>query len=150
MALAMVEQDLGRAVAAAVAKRLVLQTRRPGHQSQFSSLLSAQGGRYAELVQWMSANLREDLSVEVLALQANQSPRTFCRRFTEEIGTPPAAFVERLRLERARTLLEAGELAKSVATEAGFGSLDRLWRSFNRAYALNPSTYRSLHAQGSH
>ena len=147
MALAMVEQDLGRALATNVAQRLVLQTRRPGHQSQFSSLLDAQGGRYADLVQWMSANLHENLSTEVLANQAKQSVRTFCRRFSEEVGTPPAAFVEQLRLDRARALLEAGELAKTVATQAGFGSLDRLWRAFNRAYALNPSTYRALHAQ---
>jgi transcriptional regulator GlxA family with amidase domain len=145
MALAMIEQDLGRSVATAVAKRLVLQTRRPGHQSQFSSLLDAQGGRYAQLVQWMNLNLRETLTTEVLASQANQSVRTFCRRFVEEAGMPPAAFVEQLRLDCARTLLEAGELSKTAATKAGFGSQDRLWRAFNRAYALNPSTYRALH-----
>jgi transcriptional regulator GlxA family with amidase domain len=58
---------------------------------------------------------------------------------------PPAAFVEQLRLDCARTLLEAGELSKTVADKAGFGSQDRLGREFNRAYAVNPSTYRALH-----
>ncbi len=145
MALAMVEQDLGRAVATNVAQRLVLQMRRPGHQSQFSAVLEAQGGAYAELVQWMDANLQQDLCIEVLAQRANQSTRTFCRRFAKEVGTPPAAFVERMRLDRARTLLEAGETAKRVAMETGFGSMDRFWRAFNRVYALNPSTYRAIH-----
>jgi transcriptional regulator GlxA family with amidase domain len=147
MALAMIEQDLGRRVATSVAQRLVLQMRRPGHQSQFSSVLDAQGGPYSALVEWISANLRADLSLNVLAARANQTLRTFCRRFTEEVGVPPAAFVERLRLERARALLESGELAKRAATESGFGSLDRLWRAFNRAYGLNPSAYRAMHAR---
>lgn len=147
MALAMVEQDLGRGVATGVAKRLVLHARRPGHQSQYSALLGAQGGGYAELIQWIHDNLHAPLGTEVLAERANQSLRTFCRRFAQEAGMPPAAFVEKLRLDRARTLLEAGELAKTVAVKAGFGSLDRLWRAFNRAYALNPSTYRALHAR---
>jgi transcriptional regulator GlxA family with amidase domain len=147
MALAMIEQDLGRHVATSVAQRLVLQMRRPGHQSQFSSVLKAQGGQYSALVEWMSANLQADLSLNALAERANQTLRTFCRRFAEEVGSPPAAFVERLRLERARALLESGELAKRAATESGFGSLDRLWRAFNRAYGLNPSAYRAMHAR---
>jgi transcriptional regulator GlxA family with amidase domain len=147
MALAMVERDQGRSVATSIAQRLVLQMKRPGHQSQFSTLLTAQGGHYAELVQWMSTNLNEDLRIEALAARVHQSARTFCRRFTSEVGTSPAAFVERLRLDRARALLDAGQIAKNVAAEAGFGSLNRLWRSFNRAYGLSPSAYRALHAR---
>jgi transcriptional regulator GlxA family with amidase domain len=145
MALAMVEQDHDRALASAVAKRLVLQMRRPGHQSQFSSVLAAQGGPYAELLQWIGNNLDADLAVEALAAQANQTVRTFCRRFAAEVGTPPAAYIERVRLDRARALLDAGKPAKSVAIEAGFGSINRLWRAFKRAYSLNPSTYRAIH-----
>lgn len=147
MALAMVECDQGRPLAAAVARRLVLQMKRPGHQSQFSTLLVAQSGPYAELIQWISDNLSTDLSVESLAQRSNQSTRTFCRRFTAELGLPPGSYVERLRLDRARALLDAGELAKTVATETGFGSLNHLWRAFNRAYALNPSAYRAIHSQ---
>lgn len=145
MALAMVEQDLGRTVVSNVAQRLVLQVRRPGHQSQFSTVLKAQGGTYAELVRWIDMNLQADLSIEALARQANQSVRTFCRRFSEELGASPGAFVERMRLDRARTLLEAGTAAKRVALDTGFGSMDRLWRAFKRVYAINPSTYRAMH-----
>lgn len=147
MALTMVERDQGRFVAASIAQRLVLTMKRPGHQSQFSSLLDSQAGRYAELIQWMGENLRGDLSIEALASRANQSVRTFCRRFAAEVGLPPAAYVERLRLDRARTLLDAGEMAKKVAADAGFGSLNRLWRAFNRAYGLTPSAYRAIHAR---
>jgi transcriptional regulator GlxA family with amidase domain len=147
MALAMIESDLGKAVALAVAQRLVLQMKRPGHQSQFSTALLAQNGPYSELIQWIGDNLHANLNVETLAERANQSPRTFCRRFTAEMGTAPGAFVERLRLDRARALLDKGELAKTVANKTGFSSLNHLWRAFNRVYALNPSAYRAIHAQ---
>lgn len=148
MALALVERDLGRGVASGIARRLVLQMRRPGHQSQFSALLDAQGGSYATLVAWMTDNLSGDLGVEALAARAGQAPRTFHRRFSAEVGLTPAAFVERLRLDHARALLEAGQPPKRVAVTAGFGSQDRLARAFKRAFALSPSAYRALHGQG--
>ncbi|HZH26985.1 MAG TPA: DJ-1/PfpI family protein [Azospirillaceae bacterium] len=147
MALALVERDLGRRVAASVARRLVLHARRPGHQSQFSALLEAQAGPYAGLVEWMGENLAADLSVDALAARAGQTPRTFHRRFTAALGTTPAAYVERLRLDRARALLEVGETPKRVAMLSGLGSLDRLGRAFRREFGLSPSTYRSLHGQ---
>lgn len=145
MTLALVERDLGRDVASAVAKRLVLQMRRPGHQSQFSAVLEAQGGAYASLVAWISDNIAAELTLDVLAAHAGQAPRTFYRRFLAETGSTPAAYVERLRLDRARTLLEAGQSPKRVAGMIGFGSLDRLGRVFRRVYALSPSAYRELH-----
>ena len=105
MTLAMVEQDHGREVAAKVARRLVLQSRRPGHQAQFSALLDAQAGRYADLVDWIDVNLGADLSTEALAARAGQAPRTFHRNFRAATGLGPAAFVTRRRLEHARNLL---------------------------------------------
>ncbi|TWT00709.1 helix-turn-helix domain-containing protein [Reyranella sp. CPCC 100927] len=146
MALALLERDLGRDTAVTVARRLVLQMRRAGHQSQFSAVLEAQGGGYADLVAWLGDNLSADLTLDALAARAGQAPRTFHRRFTADVGATPAAFVERLRLDRARTLLEAGRTPKRVAMATGFGSLDRLGRAFRRAYALSPSAYRALHA----
>jgi transcriptional regulator GlxA family with amidase domain len=145
MALALVEADFDSRTAANVARRLVLQARRPGHQSQFSEILDAQAGPYAELTNWINANLDKDLSVQALAARAGQSARTFHRRFTEIVRQTPAAFVERLRIDRARVLLEAGDTAKRAATLAGFGSLNRLERSFRRRLGLNPSAYQALH-----
>jgi transcriptional regulator GlxA family with amidase domain len=145
MALALVERDLGRVVAASVARRLVLQMRRPGHQSQFSAVLAVQAGAYDELVAWIGDHLTEALPLERLAAQAGQAPRTFHRRFLAETGATPAAFVARLRLDRARVLLEAGQTPKRVARLTGFGSLDRLGRAFRRAYGLSPSGYRAVH-----
>ena len=145
MTLALVERDLGREVATKVARRMVLQMRRPGHQSQFSSLLDAQGGEYATLVSWIGDHLSSDLSAEALAERAGQAPRTFHRRFKAQTGVTPANFVERLRLDRARALIEAGVAPTRVVASAGFGSLDQMGRAFRRAFGLSPSAYRTLH-----
>lgn len=148
MSLAMVERDLGSAVAASVARRIVLHARRPGHQSQFSTLLEAQdGGDYAPLIDWMADNLGETLDVEALATRAGQSPRTFHRRFTAATRKTPAAFVEALRLDRARTLLGEGAALKRVAQISGFGSAERLTKAFTRAFGVAPSTWRAIHAR---
>lgn len=149
MCLALVERDLGSAVATNVARRLVLYARRPGHQSQFSPLLDAQAaGDYAHLVDWIGANLSATLDVETLAARAGQSVRSFHRRFTAATGRTPAAFVEARRLEFARTLLATGAPLKRVAVEAGFGSTERLARAFTRVFGVTPSTWRAVHAVG--
>ena len=149
MSLALVERDLGSAVATNVARRLVLYARRPGHQSQFSPLLEASAaGDYADLIDWIGANLGLPLDVEMLAARARQSVRSFHRRFTAATGKTPAAFVEARRLEFARTLLETGAPLKRVAAQAGFGSAERLTRSFSRVFGVAPSTWRAVHAGG--
>lgn len=134
MSLAMVEQDCGRYLAARIARRLVLQTRRSGNQSQFSEILAAQAGEFSDLVDWMQQNLAEELSVTRLAERSNLSERTFYRRFLAETGESPAAFVRRVRVAAARTYLEAGIPPKQVAVQTGFGSeanLRRAYRAIN-------------------
>lgn len=149
MSLAMVERDLGASLAHRIARRLVLYARRPGTQSQFSELLDAQeraNDEYGGLIAWMGENLRGSLDVETLSRLASQSPRTFHRRFTAATGRTPAAFVEALRLDRARTLLgDPAIRLKEVAGVSGFGSPERLARAFQRAFGISPSTYRALH-----
>lgn len=148
MSLALVERDLGAAIAASIARRLVLYARRPGHQSQFSALLDVQDGAdYVGLVDWIAANLQRPLDIEELAAKAGQSVRTFHRRFTAATRRTPAAFVEALRLDRARTLLGEGASLKRVALAAGFGSPDRLTRAFTRAFGVSPSIWRAIHAR---
>ena len=149
MSLALIERDLGSAVATNVARRLVLYARRPGHQSQFSPLLDAQAaGDYADLIDWIGGNLAADLDVEALAARAGQSVRSFHRRFTAATGKTPAAFVEARRLEHARNLLGAGAPMKRVAAESGFRSPERLTRAFSRVFGVSPSTWRAVHTGG--
>jgi transcriptional regulator GlxA family with amidase domain len=147
MALAMVEADVGASVAGAVAQRLVVYARRPGHQSQFSALLRAQircDAPYDDLVEWMHANLRDSLGVDRLAKRAGQSPRDFHRKFSRATGQTPARFVENLRLDRVRVLLSHAVTLKEIADQTGFGSAVRMSRAFDRRFGVKPSMFRQM------
>ena len=146
LALALVDDDLGRDVALMTARQLVLFVQRPGGQSQFSAQL---GGQLAErnplreLQQWISEHPDEDHSVDRLAARVAMSPRHFARVFRDEIGSTPAAYVERVRVEVARRLLETTALAApDVARAAGFGTTETLRRAFARRVGVSPNEYR--------
>lgn len=146
MALALVEDDLGRDVALAIARRLVLFLRRPANQSQFSAPLLAQaaardGIREAQHV--VNEHPEGDCSVAALARVAVMSERNFARCFTAEVGMTPARYVERVRIETARRLLEdADDGVESIATAAGFGTAETMRRTFLRLLRTNPTEYR--------
>jgi transcriptional regulator GlxA family with amidase domain len=147
LALALVEEDLGPRAALAVARSLVLFVRRPGGQAQFSAGLAGQVAshrRIRELQRWLTDHLADDLSVPALAERCFMSERNFSRVFTREVGSTPAAFVESLRLERARLLLESTELQlEQIAQGCGFGTVETLRRSFARRLHASPSDYRA-------
>ncbi len=150
LALALVEEDLGRSVAAEVARDLVLFIRRPGGQAQFSVGLSGQAADrpgIRELQTWMVDHLDHDLGVPALARRAFMSPRNFARVFTREVGVTPAAYVEELRVERARNLLETTtSTVDEVARQCGFGTVETLRRSLRRRLQVSPSDYRERFA----
>jgi len=144
LALAMIAEDLGEAVARATAQQLVVYHRRPGGQSQFSTLLELeQGGRFDGLLAWARENLHEPLTVEQLAEKAAMSPRHFARAFAAEKAVTPAKAIERLRVEAARALLDSQPLrVEDVALEAGFGDPERMRRAFMRAFGQPPQALR--------
>ncbi|MDR6419718.1 transcriptional regulator GlxA family with amidase domain [Paraburkholderia phenoliruptrix] len=146
LALALIEEDLGHAVAMQAARRLVVFMKRPGGQSQFSAALAAQasaGGPFDALHSWMAAHLREDLTVERLAERARMTPRTFARRYVDEVGRTPAKTVSALRLEAAsRALAESRRPLKRIALDCGFGSEQNLRRAFVRRFGVLPLEYR--------
>ncbi len=147
LALALVEEDLGRAAALDVARALVLFIRRPGGQAQFSSGLAGQAAAQPgirELQSWIADHLEADLSVPALAERAFMSPRNFARVFSREVGMTPAAYVEALRVERARTLLETTLLQlEEIARRCGFGTVETIRRAFGRRLGVSPSDYRA-------
>jgi transcriptional regulator GlxA family with amidase domain len=151
LALAMVEEDLGREVALAAARELVLFLRRPGGQAQFSAQLAVQFAEHeplAELQAWILDHPREDLSVETLAERVAMSPRHFARVFTREVGTTPARFVTSVRLETARRLLEeTSEDLAAICAESGLGTPESMRRAFLRVLGIPPSQYRERFAR---
>lgn len=146
LALALVEEDIGREMALAVARHLVVFLKRPGGQAQFSAALSLQNAedRFGALHQWISNHVGSELSLPTLARQAGMSERSFSRRYLEATGQTPARAVERLRVEAARRLLSDTRLpVKRIAARCGFGSEETMRRSFLRTLAATPQDYRA-------
>ena len=147
LALALVEEDLGREVALEAARWLVLFLKRPGGQAQFSAQLAAQTADRAplrELQAWIPDHLDQDLSVPALAGRASMSERNFARAFRRETGMTPAAYVESARVESARIALETGDLpVENVARQSGFGTVETMRRAFRRRVGVSPADYRA-------
>lgn len=152
LALALVEEDLGDEVARRVAAQLVMFFKRGGGQMQFSRRgMTVPVGRSAlqEVQRWVAAHPAEDHGVEHLAARTGMSPRHFARVFRAETGLTPAAYVENVRIDAVRRLLETEEIAlKQVAGACGFRDADTLRRAFMRRVGTTPAEYRRRHARG--
>ena len=146
LALALVEEDRGRDVALAIARRLVMYVQRPGGQAQFSTALRAQRAErepIRDVQAWAADHLGTHLTVEQLARRAAMSPRHFARAFVAETGMTPGRFLEDLRVEAARRLLErTSRGVDDVARACGFGTSETMRRAFLRAVRVPPSEYR--------
>ncbi len=147
LALALVEEDLGREVALEVARQKVMFMMRPGGQSQYSSHLAAQQSQdtpIGRLMKWILENVSDNLSVPELARQIAMSERNFARQFAKETGTTPARFVEAARVEAARRSLEEGCLhIDQISMECGFSNAERMRRAFHRHLGISPQDYRA-------
>ena len=153
LALALVEEDVGRALALEVARHLVVFLKRPGGQAQFSAALSMQsamqsaGDRFADLHAWIAENPSADLSVPALAARVGMSERSFVRHYRGATGSTPARAIEQLRVEAARRALGDTALPiKRIAVRCGFGSEETMRRSFLRVVGVTPQAYRERFA----
>jgi transcriptional regulator GlxA family with amidase domain len=126
---------------------MVVFLKRPGGQSQFSVQLSTQMADrqpLRDMQVWVLDHPAADLSVEALARRVNMSPRNFFRVFVREVGMTPGRFVERVRVEAARRLLEeTSRGVPDIATASGFGSQEAMRLAFRRALGVSPKGYRS-------
>jgi transcriptional regulator GlxA family with amidase domain len=146
LALALVEDDLGREAALDIARQLVVFLRRPGNQAQFSAQLAGQLANrepLRDVQQWIADHPAADLSVQTLASQASLSPRQFARAFAAEVGIPPGRYVDRVRLETARRRLEdTADGIEQTARSCGYGTQEAMRRAFVRALGVSPGEYR--------
>ena len=144
-ALHIVRTELGAAAANVIARRMVVPPQRDGGQAQFipTPVPERRADSFAEVTDWMLEHLAEDLPVEELARRAHMSPRTFARRFRADLGTTPAAWLNRQRILRAQQLLEQTDLGlEPVAQRAGFGSAAVLRHHFVKVLGTTPTAYR--------
>jgi transcriptional regulator GlxA family with amidase domain len=147
LALALVQEDLGKKAALAVARELVVYIKRSGGQLQYSEPLRYQDRDpqgLDDIIAWMRDHLGDDLSVESIAVQAHLSARHLTRKFKTAFGLPPADFVEELRLEEARWRLANGDGSiDRIAKSVGYKSDDSFRRAFRRQFGIPPTDYRS-------
>jgi transcriptional regulator GlxA family with amidase domain len=146
LALALVEDDHGRATALEVARWLVVFAKRPGGQAQFSAPLATQLAERPpiraaqELARTRPA---ANLTVESLAEHAQMSVRGFARAFRREVGVTPAAYVETVRVDQAVQMLQTTAAgAEQIAAACGFGTAETLRRAFKRRMGVTPGEYR--------
>jgi transcriptional regulator GlxA family with amidase domain len=146
MALALVERDLGHALALRTARRLVFYLHRPGGQAQFSVHLEARSVRSARLQKVVDRILERPsakLGIDSLARLAAMSKRTFLRSFQRELSMTPAEFIRRSRLETARRLLEQSkDGVEQVSVKSGFSSRAAMRRAFQSQLKVSPQAYR--------
>lgn len=142
----LLRREHGAAVAAAVARRLVVPPHREGGQAQFvegPALPPDDGQRLREVLVWASERLDEPLPVERLAARALQSPRSFARHFRVLTGTTPLAWLLAQRVALAQQLLETTDLpVDEVARRCGFGAATTLRQHFARRLGTSPQAYR--------
>lgn len=152
LALALVAEDHGPALALDVARELIVHVKRDGGQRQYSAPLAFQtaaGDRLGELAAWMLRHLDGDLSVERLAERCSLSRRQLSRRFREAFGLAPAQYVERLRVDEARQRLSESRVpVERIATAVGFRSVDVFRRAFERQVGIAPARYRARFRAG--
>ncbi|MET0303560.1 MAG: helix-turn-helix domain-containing protein [Microbacteriaceae bacterium] len=144
-ALHLVRLEHGAAAANVIARRMVVPPQRDGGQCQFIELPipERRGDSLAGVTEWMLEHLDEDLTVDELARRALMSSRTFARRFRAELGTTPAAWLNRRRIARAQELLEmSDEPLELVAQRSGFGTAAVMRHHFMKVLQTTPTAYR--------
>jgi transcriptional regulator GlxA family with amidase domain len=145
LCLHIIREDYGAAVANAVARRMVMPPHRDGGQAQYiaAPIGSRPGGSLGPVIDDILADLGSAHTVESMASEALMSPRTFARRFRDEVGSSPHAWLTQQRVLRARAMLESGdEPVETIATAVGFGDATVLRHHFGRQVGTSPVRYR--------
>ncbi|KQQ47227.1 hypothetical protein ASF61_00810 [Duganella sp. Leaf126] len=145
MTLQMVADDVGESIANAIAKRLVIASRRPGYLAQVSAVIAAHEKAdpdFSALLVWLRARLSQPVDVAAMAAQVAMSPRTFHRKFTARFGQTPARFVETLRLEHAQSLLRGTLALKFIARQCGYADFSQFAKAYQRRFGISPDLFR--------
>lgn len=153
MALAIVQEDLGRGPALLLARSLVTPMIRSSGQSQYSNDLARQtqdmDGEFSALHDWLRENLSRQVSVRDMAERCAMSSRSFSRKYSARVGVPPAKSLEQMRVDMARNLLtETDRSIKSIALACGFRDDETMRRAFQRNLHTSPSRYQALFRAG--
>lgn len=146
LALALLEEDFGKPIASEVAKHLVLHLKRSGVQSQFGNAISDYemlSPFTKEIRNLLKDKLGQSISIEFMAESVHMSIRNFSRVFLKESGMTPGKFLEKMRLDQARNMLEYTDMSiDMIAEKCGFSNSISLRRLFLKYLSISPSQYR--------
>lgn len=149
LCLHMVRNDFGAAVAAEVARHVVVPPQRDGGQAQYIVHPEPDGNHTLEpTLRWMRERVGESLTLTEIARHASVSARTLNRRFQEQTGTTPLRWLLRQRVRRAQELLETTDLSiEEISRRCGFGSSVALRQQFAKQVRVSPLAYRRAFQQ---
>jgi transcriptional regulator GlxA family with amidase domain len=154
LCLHLVRRDFGAEIATHAARATVMPLERAGGQAQFivhQQPVAVDHASIGSVLQWIERNLRQELSLPVIARRAAMSTRTLSRRFREQVGATPAQWISGARVRYTQRLLETTDLSvEEIAAEAGFGSAFVLRERFRRTVGTSPLAYRHAFSGGDH
>ncbi|HMM91744.1 GlxA family transcriptional regulator [Bradyrhizobium sp.] len=141
--LAIVGRFAGPGLAQACANYLLLEERRSQAPFMAISYLAGQDERIGKAERWVRDNIARDFAIEELAAAVALAPRTFARRMAATCGVSPIQFVQRIRLETARFLLETTRLpVDEIARRVGYAEPSTLRRLIRRDTKHAPGHFR--------
>ena len=141
--LAVVGRFAGPSLAKACANYLLLDERRSQAPFMAITYLASQDPRMAKAEKWVRDNIARDFAIEELADAVALAPRTFARRVSATCGVSPIQFVQRIRLETARLLLETTRLSvDEIARKIGYAEPSTLRRLIRRDTKHPPGHFR--------
>jgi AraC family transcriptional activator FtrA len=146
----LVRRDFGTRIANAVARRMVIPPHRDGGQRQYvaTPIPDYQGRTLSVALDWARSQLHRPVSVAEFAREAAMSERTFLRRFQDEVGVPPKAWLAAERMRLAQEILESTETPLAEVGQAvGYTSPETFRSAFRRIVGVPPSTYRDRFRQ---
>lgn len=147
----LVRQEQGSRVANAIARRMVVPPHRDGGQAQFVErpVAECSADTLADVIEWLTAHLDQQVTVAELAAMAHMSARTFARRFVQETGTTPLRWLTGQRILFAQQLLEeTDESVDRIAVLAGFGNPTAFRHHFRAWRSTTPYAYRRTFRAG--
>jgi len=121
------------------------------HSSQQIALPRLKGGlsvpRLKRAMEYMSANLAEDIGLEQIADEMGMSPSHFAHEFRNSTGTTPYRYLLQQRLERAKDLLKTTRLPiQNVSVLTGFNYPANFIRTFRQRVGQSPDAWRKDHS----
>lgn len=142
----LIRTEHGPVAANKIARRMVVPPHRDGGQRQFvkEPVPECDSDGFGQVLGWMLSNLDADIAISDMAAKAHMSPRTFARRFRDEVGTSPLRWLTEQRVLAAQGLLESSDHGiEEIARQVGFGSATLLRHHFSTAVGITPTAFRS-------